>query len=71
MTELTATKTQDLLRAKKGEILAIAERHGAYNVRVFDSIAIEALLEHKVDVVTPAMLKPRIRDRVLREATPL
>jgi len=32
------------------------------------------LQEHlscKVDVMTPAMLKPRIRDRILREATPL
>ena len=32
------------------------------------------LQEHlhcKVDVMTPAMLKPRIRERVLREATPL
>ena len=32
------------------------------------------LQEHlhcKVDVMTPAMLKPRIRERILREATPL
>lgn len=32
------------------------------------------LQEHlhcKVDVMTPAMLKPRVRERVLREATPL
>ncbi|MGH6896896.1 MAG: nucleotidyltransferase family protein [Geminicoccaceae bacterium] len=32
------------------------------------------LQEHlhcKVDVMTPAMLKPRIRERVLREAMPL
>jgi uncharacterized protein len=32
------------------------------------------LREHlhcKVDVMTPAMLKPRIRERALREATPL
>jgi uncharacterized protein len=32
------------------------------------------LQEHlhcKVDVMTPAMLKPRIRERVLREAAPL
>jgi predicted nucleotidyltransferase len=32
------------------------------------------LREHlrcRVDVMTPAMLKPRVRDRALREATPL
>jgi len=28
-------------------------------------------LHCKVDVMTPVMLKPRIRERVLREATPL
>jgi predicted nucleotidyltransferase len=28
-------------------------------------------LQCKVDVMTPAMLKPRIRERVLREAMPL
>jgi predicted nucleotidyltransferase len=94
---------QDLLQAKKDQILAIADCHGAYNVRVFGSVAraeatdtsdidllvdynparrspwfpaglvqdLEALLEHKVDVATPAMLKPRMRDRVMQEATPL
>jgi hypothetical protein len=28
-------------------------------------------LQCRVDVMTPAMLKPRIRERVLREAMPL
>ena len=28
-------------------------------------------LQCRVDVMTPAMLKPRIRERILREATPL
>ena len=28
-------------------------------------------LRRKVDVMTPAMLKPRLRERVLREDTPL
>jgi uncharacterized protein len=32
---------------------------------------LEELLGHKVDVVTYKALRPRIRDRVLREATPL
>ncbi|WP_204140705.1 nucleotidyltransferase family protein [Halomicronema sp. CCY15110] len=103
MSELSNSKIQDLLRARKTEILAIAARHGAYNIRVFGSVArdedtatsdidllvdydstkrspwfpvgfvqeLEALLNHKVDVATPAMLKERIRDRVLQEATPL
>lgn len=29
----------DLLKEKKGEILRIAEKHGAFNVRVFGSVA--------------------------------
>jgi uncharacterized protein len=32
---------------------------------------LEELLHCKVDVLTPAMLKPRLRERVLREAVPL
>lgn len=34
-------------------------------------IDLEEQLHCKVDVMTPAMLKPRIRERVLREAAPL
>lgn len=34
-------------------------------------IALEDLLGHKVDIATVEELKPRIRERVLREATPL
>lgn len=34
-------------------------------------IDLEEHLHCKVDVMTPAMLKPRIRERVLREAAPL
>lgn len=88
-----------LLQAKP-QILAIAAKHGAYNVRVFGSVArneagadsdvdflvdydpakrtpwfpmgliddLEQLLDRKVDVATPAMLKERIRERVLAEA---
>jgi predicted nucleotidyltransferase len=29
----------DLLKAKRGELLRIAAKHGAYNVRVFGSVA--------------------------------
>lgn len=103
MTDPIAPSLQDLLAAKKSEILAIAQRHGAHNIRVFGSVAraeaaknsdidlvvdygstkrspwfpisliqeLEALLQCKVDVATPAMLKLRIRDQVLEEATPL
>jgi len=91
------------LRARRDEILALAEKHGASNVRVFGSVArgeatpesdvdllveqdwsrltgwggmgliveLEDLLNCKVDVATVEELKPRIRQRVLREVVPL
>lgn len=89
----------ELLEAKKGEILRIAAKHGARNVRIFGSVArgearpdsdvdflvdmepgrtlfdmggllmdLRDLLGLEVDVVTEHGLKPRIRDRVLKEA---
>ena len=89
----------ELLEKKKGEILRIAARHGARNVRVFSSVArgearpdsdvdflvdmepgrslldmggllmaLRDLLGLEVDVVTEHGLKPRIRERVLKEA---
>ena len=92
----------DLLKTKRNEILAVAARHGAHNVRIFGSVArgeadersdidllvdmepgrslldhaglwldLNAALGRKVDVVTERGLKPRIRERVLREAVPL
>lgn len=88
-----------ILEAKKEDILQIAARHGARNVRVFGSVArgearpdsdvdflvdmepgrtlfdlggllmeLRDLLGLQVDVVTEHGLKPRIRDRVLKEA---
>jgi len=88
-----------ILEAKKEDILQIAARHGARNVRVFGSAArgearpdsdvdflvdmepgrtlldlggllmeLRDLLGLEVDVVTEHGLKPRIRDRVLKEA---
>ncbi len=36
--EGTGVSIQELLQAKRGEILRIAERHGAGNVRVFGSV---------------------------------
>jgi predicted nucleotidyltransferase len=93
---------KELLKEKRQEILAIAARHGAYNVRIFGSVArgeadeasdvdilvdagpetsswfpagliidLEELLGCEVDVVTEAGLRPRIKDRVLKEAMPL
>jgi len=89
----------ELLEAKKGEILRIAAKHGARNVRVFGSVVrgearpdsdvdflvdmepgrtlldlggllmdLRDLLGLNVDVVTEDGLKPRIRERVLKEA---
>ena len=91
----------NLLKSRREEILSIAARHGARNVRIFGSVArgedddksdidllVEfesgrSLLDHaglwlelqdllgcKVDVVSERGIKPRIRERVLREAVP-
>jgi predicted nucleotidyltransferase len=93
---------QELIASKREAILEVAARNGAYNVRVFGSVArgeadersdvdflvdmepgrtlldlgglhadLEELLGVKVDVGTERSLKPRIRDRVLREARAL
>jgi hypothetical protein len=93
---------QELLQAKREEILRIAAQHGARNVRVFGSVArgeadeasdidflvelepgrtlfdlggllmdLRELLGREVDVATERGLKPRIRERVLREAVNL
>lgn len=94
--------TYELLKHHRPEILLIAERHGARNLRVFGSVArgdaddqsdidflvdvesgrslfdlgglqteLEMLLSRSVDVVSERGLKPRMRARVLSEATPL
>jgi uncharacterized protein len=91
-----------LLRTRRREILEIAARNGAINVRVFGSVArgddrpdsdidflvnleagrslldlarflreLKTLLDHPVDVVTEAGLRPRIKSQVLKEARPL
>jgi predicted nucleotidyltransferase len=88
-----------ILAERRKAILALAERYGVYDVRVFGSVArgdsseysdldllvkvrpgrslfdlggflmdAQDLLGCKVDVVTDGGLKPRLRDRVLREA---
>jgi predicted nucleotidyltransferase len=50
MTSAIGLGIQDLLAPKRAEILAIAEKHGAYNLRVFGSVARgEATTESDVD----------------------
>lgn len=93
----------DLTPEIKAKIKEIAAQHGAFNVRVFGSVArgeadqnsdldllvdydldkispwfpvrlirdLENLLGIKVDVVTPAGLKTRIRNQVLAESVSL
>ncbi len=91
-----------LLKNKRKDILRIASKYGARNIRIFGSLArgearedsdidflvdmesgrslfdlggllmdLQNLLAQKVDVVTEKGLRPRIRDRVLKEALPL
>lgn len=93
---------RQLLDEKRPQILTIAARYGAVNLRVFGSVArgdfnadsdfdflvelqpgrtlfdlggllfdLQTLLGRDVDVVTVSGLRPRIRERVLREAVPL
>jgi len=88
-----------ILAERRRAILALAERYGVYDVRVFGSVArgdadeesdvdllvkvrpgrslldlggflmdVQDLLGCKVDVLTDEGLKPRLRERVLREA---
>ena len=97
-----ALGVKDILKSKREDILRIAAKYGASNVRVFGSVARgeagpesdvdllidfqpgRSLLDHvallqdlqdilflKVDVVNEKALHHSIRDRVLREATPL
>ena len=92
----------ELLKAKREDILRIAAKHGARNVRIFGSVArgeadeksdidflveldaktslmdhaallveLEELLERKVDVAPDDCIRPKMRDRVLKEAIPL
>jgi hypothetical protein len=101
MENIEKGKTMDTaaVLAKKKDILKIAAKHGARNIRIFGSVArgearldsdvdflvdmepgrtlfdmggllmdLRDLLGLEVDVVTEQGLKPRIRDRVLKEA---
>lgn len=92
-------KLKSLIESYRNEILKIAQRYGARDVRIFGSVARgDDIDQSDVDVlvnmepgrslfdmggllmdlekllgckVTEKGLKPRIRDRVLREAVPL
>jgi predicted nucleotidyltransferase len=92
----------EILKANRDEVLRIAARHGATNLRLFGSVArgdadassdldvlvdlepgrslldlggllmdLQELLGCKVDVATVNGLRPRVRERALREAVPL
>ena len=96
---MTATNA---LKRHRAEILRLAAKYGATDVRVFGSVArgeadessdidflvrmspgrsafdiggllmdLQDLLGRRVDVVTERGLRPRMRDRVLREAIPV
>jgi len=89
----------DLVRGRREEILVLAARRGALNVRLFGSVArgeaspesdvdflvdleqgrslldlggllmdLQSLLGCKVDVITESGLRPRLRQRVLKDA---
>ena len=90
---------REIISSHRGQILALANKYGASEVRVFGSVAkgtadehsdidflvdlapgrslmdlggllyeLQHLLGRDVDVITSAGLRPRIRDRVLKEA---
>ncbi len=94
--------TLEELKARREQILAVARRHGAYDLRVFGSVArgeadpgsdvdflvalepgrslldlggllmdLRDVLGCEVDVMTEAGLRPQVRERAVREATPL
>jgi hypothetical protein len=93
---------QELIGKQREQILALAAKYGASDVRIFGSVArgqaddrsdvdflvnlqegrslfdlggllfeLQRLLGRRVDVVTFDGLRPRIRDRVLKEAVQL
>jgi uncharacterized protein len=53
---------QELLAERRSQILAIAEQHGAYNVRIFGSVArgearidsdVDFLIDYQLEKITP------------------
>lgn len=62
MTSKTGLGIKELLHDRRSQILAIAEKHGAYNVRVFGSVArgeateqsdIDFLVDYDLEKITP------------------
>ncbi|NJL38318.1 MAG: nucleotidyltransferase family protein [Leptolyngbyaceae cyanobacterium RM2_2_4] len=62
MTSRTGLGIKELLDERRAQILAIAEKHGAYNVRVFGSVArgeatedsdIDLLVDYDLEKITP------------------
>ncbi|MEO8098170.1 MAG: nucleotidyltransferase family protein [Acidobacteriota bacterium] len=93
---------RELRETRRTQILALAQRHGASNVRVFGSVArgessassdvdflvdlapdrtlmdlggllvdLQETLREPVDVATESMLRPKVRERALRDAVQL
>jgi predicted nucleotidyltransferase len=93
---------KEIIINHRDQILSLAAKYGASDVRIFGSFArgtadensdvdflvtlapgrslfdlggllyeLQQLMGRRVDVVTDAGLRPRIRDRVLKEAVPL
>lgn len=59
----TTIPTLTALRARREEILALAEKYGAYNVRVFGSVARgEATPESDIDVLVQFPTSYRLLD---------
>jgi uncharacterized protein len=62
MSQINGLGIKDLLADRREQILAIADRHGAYNVRVFGSVArgeatinsdIDFLIDYQLEKITP------------------
>ncbi len=62
MSELKEKPNLNLLRQKREDILAIAQKHGAKNIRIFGSVArgeadhesdIDFLIDYDLDQITP------------------
>jgi uncharacterized protein len=93
---------EELRRTKREEIIRVATKHGASNIRIFGSLArgesspasdidilvdlepnrslmdlggllmdLQSLLHVRVDVATERMLRPKVREKALRDAIPL
>ena len=92
----------EIINQQREQIMSLAARYGASNIRIFGSFArgtaddrsdvdflvdlapgrslfdlggllyeLQELLGRNVDVVTPAGLRPRIKERVIKEAVEL